>query len=131
MILPIEKQVCSLELAKRLKELGVPKESYFKWHSVKGDREKDCYVTHDDAGYGYELCAAFTVAELGEMLPHKYQMVKGVSGDSWLVCQNGKMLTGPNSIAKTLADAMAQMVIYLIENKLVSPAPAAGGRREP
>ena len=27
----LKKQVCSLELAKKLKELGVPQESLFKW----------------------------------------------------------------------------------------------------
>ena len=61
----LENQVVSLELAKKLKELGVPQESWFLWW-------------HDDACHHFVgtdwkshrvVAAAFTVAELGEMLP--------------------------------------------------------------
>jgi hypothetical protein len=33
----LENQVCSLDLAKRLKELGVKQDSYFKWEQWPGN----------------------------------------------------------------------------------------------
>jgi hypothetical protein len=66
----IEDQVCSLELAKRLKELGVKQESYFYWFVLVGigtarlrNNEWRPEVS------GEEPISAFTVSELMEMLP--------------------------------------------------------------
>ena len=64
-MMPVEQQVCSHELAKRLAELGVRQESVFWWVDRKltytGGR-----VSHAPLQGGI---AAFTAAELGEMLP--------------------------------------------------------------
>lgn len=61
----LEDQVVSLELAKRLKELEVMQESLFFWC--------DNWVHSQDSVYhsptSSETFSAFTVAELGEMLP--------------------------------------------------------------
>jgi hypothetical protein len=61
----LEQQVCSRELAQRLAELGVRQESVFWWVDRKvpytGGR-----ALHAQLQGGV---AAFTVAELGEMLP--------------------------------------------------------------
>lgn len=77
-MLRLEKQVCSLKHAKKLKELGVEQESYFYWiqysgisgpsydlHYLPSDYfiEKNC----NPPGHYY---SAFTVAELMNMLPH-------------------------------------------------------------
>ncbi len=68
----LEQQVCNLELAKKLKELGVKQESYFTWVHWRDDSEDDGWdVYHFDnpshtMGVDY---SAFTVAELGELLP--------------------------------------------------------------
>jgi hypothetical protein len=75
-MIPLEKQVVSLELAKRLKELGVKQESLFFWMSIKDDDGKDCWAVKYgplETFYGIpvdENISAFTVAELGEMLPY-------------------------------------------------------------
>ena len=127
----LEKQVCSLELAKRLKELGVEQESYFVWCEYPpasppwtmkygvarlGDS--------DDYAYGHHrtIWSAFTVAELGEMLKRKDNILMPVTiSGKWcgpdLVnrCQMTFGLTG----TMTEADARAKMLIYLLENHLI------------
>lgn len=77
----IEQQVCSLELSKRLKELGVKQDSLFYWYdwkNLKGDNSKKTFIKYDTnpnwdwIAYSYfkekAICSAYTVAELGEML---------------------------------------------------------------
>jgi len=76
-----KKQVTSLEPSKRLKELGVKQDSLFAWYQYP-DKHIYCeyreyQASQDDQstfqdGYAklpVEICAAFTVAELGELLP--------------------------------------------------------------
>lgn len=64
----LEDQVCSFELAKHLKELGVIQNSIFTWIDLKN--EISCFIyygsTHCKLGTHY---SAFTVAELIEMIP--------------------------------------------------------------
>lgn len=146
----LSKQVVSLELAKKLKELGVKQESLFIWvnDAVSDEgwevmRQKYRFV---------KTCAAFTVAELGEMLPayvqvpynevtaqlrkdidsednglqgvwlsiDKSQVFNDDLGEEWSAVygDNGSIVV--ETTAKTIADAMAKMLIYLIENKLSS-----------
>lgn len=69
----LEDQVVSLPLAQRLKELGVNQESQFVWYYIDAPSG---YAGPEIGWTGYdlpsdasEIIAAFTVAELGEMLP--------------------------------------------------------------
>ena len=120
----LEQQVCSLELAKRLKELGVPQESLFWWMGVRiypesemEDFEPPPYWGEDD------YCSAFTVAELGEMLPEFIHSFKYPDG---FVCESNDMEHFPpgknhlETIADTEANARATMLIYLLEKKLIT-----------
>lgn len=109
----LNEQIVSLELAKRLKELGVEQESLFMWNQ-QGDLE----YTDPKTWVGYTTdTSAFTVAELGEMLPMIYFPVpdKGNGCLSWLWV-DGK---GNKTWENTEADARAKMLIYLLENKLI------------
>lgn len=142
-MLKLEQQVCSLELAKRLKELNCPQESLFWWHPVpevlpnSGGRiiRKGYDLSYADTGRFYGSGAkisAFTVAELGEMLP---PVVNGtvvhfgkVNNQSWYMQYRNPMAPKdvlPNDVtlcdAPTEADARAKMLIYLIENGLLDP----------
>src|ERR1051325_10817319 len=65
----LEQQVCSLELAKRLRELGVKQESYFYWFFEEYNHEPVGWRIQTEEG-DY---SAFTVAELGEMLANANQ----------------------------------------------------------
>lgn len=77
----LEEQVCSLDLAKRLKKLGVKQESYFRWcvEVFSGDSFEhnkthpelhvplnDQQITKNKAMI--PICSAFTVAELAHLL---------------------------------------------------------------
>lgn len=66
----LEDQVCSFELAKELKELGVFQDSLFYWNKdgkgiYTGSVKKIAFET-DPLEF-----SAFTVSELGEILPYK------------------------------------------------------------
>lgn len=128
----LEQQVVSLDLAKRLKELGVKQEALYWW----SDNTVPATLWNFDA-LGEEFpnktdnigeYAAFTVAELGEMLKDvyfsKWETVWDSVGDNW----RGSLNTGTTNSgqlihhwvdADTEADARAKCLIYLLENGLI------------
>jgi len=129
----LEQQVCSLELAKKLKELGVKQDSLFHWKTNFGMvvfNYSDLLLSEGN------YCSAFTVAELGEMLLKEvYIPYKGNSGKKrkypqHLHCFFGGgdyfliNYTGGNSQEHLTqkgdneANARAKMLIYLLENGL-------------
>ena len=126
----LENQVVSLELAKKLKELGVEQESLFYWHDNEiktvtavayPPSGKEFYF--DGGSFENNLSvvySAYTVAELGEMLPRsgiEYHKCVDVSG-GWSCGQSF-----PSMVIKKddkEADARAKMLIYLKENNLIN-----------
>ena len=66
----LESQVCSFELSKKLKELGIKQDSYFYYWSCE-DKNCDCsekIQLKDGEPENLIGYSAFTVAELGEIL---------------------------------------------------------------
>src|SRR5437870_1122547 len=62
----LEAQVVSTDIAKKLKALGVKQQSLFHWERLKNGK----YTLTGFADIASEGCyAAYTVAELGEVLP--------------------------------------------------------------
>ena len=134
----LEEQVISLELSKKLKELGVPQDGFYIWWKPK-EREREfelspkkqqIYWKNTDNEF-IEWCSAYTVAELGEMLPdhllddnedwpYTLRLEKG--DNEWLVYYSeiDRGLIGETiHHLGSLADAMAHMLIYLLENNLI------------
>jgi hypothetical protein len=127
-MMPLEQQVCALEYSKRFKELGVRQESIFFWDVHSPTAYAVTFVPYSCPGL--ERYSAFTVAELGEMLPkkidkyvltisyepdytdpdnvrsrwHSYYFLEEAQ-DRFLVC-----------IEDRLADSMAQLLDKTIEN---------------
>ena len=127
----LENQVCSLKLAQKLKKLGMKQKSLFYWIKFLGNDEcvwyySPAYLDHQN---DKETISAFTVAELGEMLPVKAQDVyheilttKEGSEYGW-TCAIHNVVSGKyykKFVANTEADARAKMLIYLLENGLVT-----------
>lgn len=172
----LSQQVCNLQQAKRLKELGVKQESLFRWvsgrmeYGYEGewnivDTEEDNYFLFDhvigkelnaddfqvDAGYisgemsdkeydAWEkrkkkkekaclskVCSAFTVAELGVMLPEfVYSKLNSGGGEKWCCLMIEGHVRGVkekdlyDEYADTEAEARAAMLIHLLENKILT-----------
>lgn len=125
----LEDQVCSLDLAKRLKELGVKQEGLWRWVLIQGEEFVDLSPDFE-AEDGY--AAAFTVAELGEMLPERYLHIRkvppGEKDFQWVLYETyyedgipDVEMWGHDETAMTEADARAKMLVYLIEKGLVKP----------
>lgn len=128
----LQKQVVSLELAKRLKELGVKQQSYFSHVSFSNEMGDECQeiYTNDDmereyAADWHEQYAAFTVAELGEiLLAEEYNSPwydideKCWKWDDYIGYPVVKIVRTIED-ADTEADARGRMLEYLAVNKLI------------
>jgi hypothetical protein len=129
----LEQQVCSLQLAQELKELGVKQESAFQWlqypHTRKG-LPNEWEVTYGNQPEGNTLwVSAFSVAELGEMLAqypqHSFGTGYNKSRRSWggslfINEQEDRYEDVTFHWSDTEADARAKMLIYLLENNLLT-----------
>lgn len=138
----IENQVCTLEQAKKLKELGVDCISLFQWRDFSRLRDNMVapLVSYDRAVPSHasvmQVFNAFTVAELGVMLPYSvknptdaesYYFVeceiynenpKNIGCNSYLTNFTGNIHSVKHK--NTEAEARAAMLIYLLEQRLVS-----------
>jgi len=109
----LENQVCSLELAKKLKKLGIKQKSLWWWRDFPNSPE----LTEDMLGIPNEIeYSAFTVAELGKML--KGTGCWSLVGETLCTCNytDGQRIEN-ELVANTEANARAKMLIWLIENK--------------
>lgn len=131
----LEDQVCSLELAKTLQDLGVKQESYFHWYvSHRSDypfilESKEVNYTVDSQDT-YSVYSAFTVAELLCMIPmvngSPFQLLKGyrITDVNPTYCGRYDMLALDYSCIEiwpdeNAANACAKVLIYLIQNNLI------------
>ena len=138
----LEQQVVRLELAKEMKELGFKQDSLFYWcpkFSGSGspsfpyrfensyylrtwDKEKENAPTNYS---DVDFYSAYTVAELGEMLPVSDCIIEEMVEDKeWYVkIEDGRStdIKTHQEVADTEADARAMMLIYLAENNLINP----------
>lgn len=128
----LEEQFVSLSLAKKMKELGAPQEGLFYWYQGVGGwwylgDTANAKMMNDAVDFGritapqFVSCVAYTVAELGEMLPPHTPTAKRAAKDGW-IC-NGHFTGHPanahQEVADTEANARASMWIYLKENNLI------------
>ncbi len=144
------KQVCSFELTKKLKELGVKQEGFF-WYIKHEGKDFRPHVsigmphfTYEDKVNGlvyetpiweistWEFYPAFTVAELLELMPLvngcPLQLLKGAKlGEGITYCARYDNLQMHYGTLETLTDenpanALAKMLVYLIEEGHISNA---------
>lgn len=123
----LEDQVPSLELSNKLKELGVKQESLFYWVNFKDSGVISAWYSSEiniEKGNIEIICSAFTVAELGEMLPKLTVSCLTLNGkkEESAACYLDTSLESKRvyKMADTEANARAEMLIYLLEKKLIS-----------
>jgi len=119
---------CDLKYAKKLKELGVKQESLWWWCDKPGKdvskretRFTQVIELEKDSILGRrKVASAFTVAELGELLPANIQIEncictlkisKNYHLDTFTITYNNEL----GFEERNMADAMAEMFIWLIE----------------
>lgn len=139
----IQKQCCTAQQAERLRELGVAQNSYFCYaHDVKkmhpsfnGEtteweaeyNETPAFMEVGSASFdGLVYYCAFTVAELGEAIKlHGLYTSINTVFHGWAVHHvNGytdfDFPRGDSNSRETEAEARADILIHLLENKLIS-----------
>ena len=116
----LENQVVSLELAKKMKELGFEQESLFYW-IIHRYEPIDLYYFENGINIPFddevsEKYSAYTVAELGEMLP--INCASWRSDKTLYSCQRFDFggCCGQEITADTEADCRARLLIWLKEN---------------
>lgn len=123
----LEDQNVCVGLAREMKELGAPQDSVWYWTWAEwNDKVEWVLISQDErARLKKESFSAYTVAELGEMLPDsshgEYVTIKD-SGGMWLAweIQKGLFDDGDCYIkAKTQVDAYAKMVIHLLKEGII------------
>ena len=133
----LEDQVCSLELALKLRELGVKQDSYFYYcyskrceqYFIYSQDELDNYDRREDLMV--REYSAFSVAELGIILSSNKNLII-ISDFSFYEGINKVMYSCAFEILDRIeqpltetsdekeSDARSKMLIYLIENKFVT-----------
>jgi len=130
----LENQVVSLELAQKMKELGFEQDSLFYWKEQMTGSDVAIIQAENPADDDYKnFYSAYTVAELGEMLPstvytrtylrknhptneENKDYIEEMKQNNWYAIHyedNMDLLQG----YKTEADARATILIYLKEKK--------------
>ena len=130
----IAKQVCSPAVAQQLKEVAVPQDSLWYWVASSRGTYPLLFTAEEVVEmplFHRVAVSAFTVGELGELLPSSIEQTDEVlrfrcekSSRSFTVAYvlaRGEKQTRIERKAPNEAEARAQMLLYLIENKLYTP----------
>jgi len=134
------KDICiDLEYAKKLKELGVKQDSIFYWWDWKNKKRQLPDSVRETNGIKLEqgtpafpsswiYYSAFTSAELLEWLPKNFDkkylgIAPSLNNDAYGISYGIYYMSSSQNIEimkedKKLPNALAKMLIYLIENKL-------------
>lgn len=121
----IESHVCSLDLARKLRDLGVKQESYFYWFEwATTSIVKDKYYSSQISGE--KPYSAYLSSELGELMPDNIEHPDEADQTIHLEINHSVLwsVTYTWQHFKTFSDnslcnAMAKMLIHLIEQGIV------------
>lgn len=142
-IIKVDRQVCSLDISKKLKDMQVPQDGMFFYYETQlqsGTVLVAPQYCDFDAGNACRICWAPTATELGELLP---VAIKIENGEGRLECRRtfGNILKSRRTVwtvgyygrdddehtlveyeftHKKLVDAMGSCLIYMLTNKIIA-----------
>ena len=133
-----KKYVISLEISKRMKDLGFKQESLWYWeestHSIKNNDKTFTLALLKERrlkAIWIKYYSAYTVAELGTILPDWFFTMRLDGGRGWCCVDEDAPIDSygvkidkkggyyPECLADTEANARGLMACYLKENKLL------------
>jgi hypothetical protein len=127
----LEDQVCGLEQAKKLKESGIDQSTQWYWcypvHEklissktsiIHASVTSDYLDDNEGDEFDHNIASAYSVAELGIMLPSGYDTMH-TTDEGWR-CYGYEGHELAEDPFATEAQARADAVIKLIENKVIS-----------
>lgn len=137
-----QRYYCTLQQSKRLRELGVGAPSMFYWELVdmRYTFPQPMNGIMPQLRYGnktkFESYPAYTVGELGQMLPSefKYKSARGGMVDTWIDCFNNRgtfycqLRTVTDDVdmktfySESEAIVRCDVLIHLLENNLIDPS---------
>jgi hypothetical protein len=111
----IENQVVSLELAKRLKELGVEKSGYFCWQTSRGGTSVWGETQRSELEMGGEefIAWAYTAADLAEMAKPNIIYRNPNAIGKWMAS-----IPSVEGYGETIADALGNLLVKRIQDGL-------------
>lgn len=111
--------VCTLQQAKRLKELGVKQKSIFYW---EGNLDSTAYfiryIDYENKKIWEDTFSAFTVTELGIMMPPHILSIKTDFNKYLCYSTSNTVVTDKMCEGSTEAEVRAAMLIHLLESNL-------------
>lgn len=124
----MNKYLASAELCKKLKDLGVVRDSEFYWVKLWNDDDNIIY-TRDPKAYisnYHEVWNAYLTDELLEMMPdHLYNGDKQITyylhlikHEDYFICDYG--YTGESQRDSIPSNALVKCLIYLLENDIIT-----------
>jgi hypothetical protein len=124
----LEQKVTSLELSKKLNELGVKQESLFYWD--KPLLRDEYLLVYEETIHSYgNRYSAFTASELLELFPTDYEIKKikvtydnGKSYSEYFIKHEDDGIDSSETFYDTnICNALAKMLIHLIEKGSIKP----------
>jgi hypothetical protein len=118
----LRKQVISLKLARRLCELGLPQRSVFIWETANSNWQPRCQYLEPQRSEYLHRYSAYMASEIGALLPSTVTIYKRSIGGHWecsLNASDGNQKPCVRIRAHTMVDAMAKMLIYLVDQRII------------
>jgi hypothetical protein len=120
----LQKQVCKLRQAQKLKDLGIEQKTLWQWkvnntQTVVIETPMAMWIEKYVPPVGNVFFSAFTLSELGQMLGYENVPYFSTEYDMWML-PKGSKLKGAGLGSINECEIRAELLLYAIEQGLLS-----------